>query len=128
MELTAESPGSEEDSAVTGVGDLVEADPAPARGALDGVGKVEVWPPGWPELGGELGPAVSAADGTDGGAIVGETGGQCQLEASRSSRQPRQETQKSVISRSNRGKQQGTRRTIGARAQHDAAPSFSKLR
>ncbi|GMF62085.1 unnamed protein product [Phytophthora fragariaefolia] len=75
VEPTAESPGPEEDSAVTGVGDLVEADSAPARGALGGVGKVEAWPPDWPELGGELGPAVSAADGTDGGAIVGETAG-----------------------------------------------------
>ncbi|GMF82539.1 unnamed protein product [Phytophthora fragariaefolia] len=75
MEPTAESPGSEEDSAVTGVGDLVEADSAPARGALGGVGKVEVWPPVRPELGDELGPAVSAADGTDAGAIVGETAG-----------------------------------------------------
>ncbi|GMF55688.1 unnamed protein product [Phytophthora fragariaefolia] len=88
VEPTAESPGSEEDSAVTGVGDLVEADSAPARGALGGVGKVEAWPPGWPELGGELGPAVSAADGTDGGAIVRETAGHCQPGASRSSRQP----------------------------------------
>ncbi|GMF63399.1 unnamed protein product [Phytophthora fragariaefolia] len=75
MEPTAESPGSEEDSGVTGVGDLVEADSAPARGALGGVGKVEVWPPGWPELGGESGPAVSAVDGASGGSIVGETAG-----------------------------------------------------
>ncbi|GMF82195.1 unnamed protein product [Phytophthora fragariaefolia] len=75
MEPTAESPGSEEDAAVTGVGDLVEADSTPAREALGGVGKIEAWPSGWPELGDELGPAVSATDGTDGGAIVGETAG-----------------------------------------------------
>ncbi|GMF57385.1 unnamed protein product [Phytophthora fragariaefolia] len=73
MEPTAESLSSVRDSSVTGGGGLFEADSAPAQGALGGVGKVEAWPPGWPELGGELGPAVSAADGTDGGAIVGET-------------------------------------------------------
>ncbi|GMF63500.1 unnamed protein product [Phytophthora fragariaefolia] len=60
VEPTAKSSGSVEDSAVTGVGDLVEADSAPARGALGGVSKVEASPPGWPELGGELGPVVSA--------------------------------------------------------------------
>ncbi|GMF49075.1 unnamed protein product [Phytophthora fragariaefolia] len=65
VEPTAESSGSVEDSAVTGVGDLAEADSAPARGALGGVSKVEAWPPGWPELGNELGPAVSAADGAN---------------------------------------------------------------
>ncbi|GMF53903.1 unnamed protein product [Phytophthora fragariaefolia] len=72
---TAESSGSVEGSAVTGVGYLAEADSAPARGALGGVSKVEAWPPGWPELGGELGPAFLAADDANGGAVVGETAG-----------------------------------------------------
>ncbi|GMF60271.1 unnamed protein product [Phytophthora fragariaefolia] len=75
VEPTAEASGSVGDSAVTGVGDLAEADSAPARGALGGVSEVEAWPPGWPELGGELGPAVSAADDANGGAVVGETAG-----------------------------------------------------
>ncbi|GMF55683.1 unnamed protein product [Phytophthora fragariaefolia] len=75
VEPTAKSSGSVEDSAVTGVGDLAEADSALARGALGGVSKVEAWPPGSPELGSESGTAVSAADGANGGAIVGETAG-----------------------------------------------------
>ncbi|GMF52194.1 unnamed protein product [Phytophthora fragariaefolia] len=49
VEPTAESSGSVEGSAATGVGDLAEAYPAPAREALGGVSKVEAWPPGWPE-------------------------------------------------------------------------------
>ncbi|GMF40725.1 unnamed protein product [Phytophthora fragariaefolia] len=75
VEPTAESSGSVEDSVVTGVGDLAGADSVPARGALGGVSKVEAWPPGWPELDSELGPAVSAADDANGGAVVGETAG-----------------------------------------------------
>ncbi|GMF54660.1 unnamed protein product [Phytophthora fragariaefolia] len=55
MEPTAESPGSEEDSAVTGVGDLVEADSAPAWGALGGVGK--------PQSGHSAGPNSAASWG-----------------------------------------------------------------
>ncbi|GMF56478.1 unnamed protein product [Phytophthora fragariaefolia] len=75
VEPTAESPGSVEDSAVTGVGGLAEAHSAPARGILGGVSKVEAWPPGSPELGSESGAAVSAADGANGDAVVGETAG-----------------------------------------------------
>ncbi|GMF59149.1 unnamed protein product [Phytophthora fragariaefolia] len=75
VEPTAESSGSVEDSAVAGVGDLAEADSAPAREALGGVSEVEAWPPDWSELGGELVPAVSAADDANGSAVVGETAG-----------------------------------------------------
>ncbi|GMF33609.1 unnamed protein product [Phytophthora fragariaefolia] len=75
VEPTAESSGSVEDSAVDGVSDLAEAESAPAREALGGVSEVKAWPPSWPELGGELGPAVSAADDANGGAVVGQTAG-----------------------------------------------------
>ncbi|GMG15074.1 unnamed protein product [Phytophthora fragariaefolia] len=60
-------------SAAAGVGYLAEADSAPVWEALGGVSEVEAWPPGWPELSGELRPTVSAADDADGGTIVGET-------------------------------------------------------
>ncbi|GMF50441.1 unnamed protein product [Phytophthora fragariaefolia] len=75
VELITESSGPAKDSAVGGVGELAVADSAPALEALGEVSEVEPWPPGRPELGDELGTAVSATDDANGGAAVGETAG-----------------------------------------------------